>query len=81
MPLIPLLIGSSTALGIGYFCVDVYRNRHRLSQKSAPKVGLNCYETAILPDDVDFHAVGETVNHTSHGIGEAATESISSVLD
>lgn len=76
MPLLPLLVGSSTALGIGYFCVDVYRNRDRLSKKPVPEMDLTCYEVGFLDSD-DFRAVEQTVSHAGHAIGEASSECIS----
>lgn len=78
MPLLPLLIGSSTAFGIGYFCVDVYRNRCRLSGKAVPEADLSCYELGAIPDDVDFRAFGQTVSHAGHAIKEATSECMSS---
>ena len=76
MPLLPLLIGSSTALGIGYFCVDVYRNRRRLIEKPVPEVDLTCYGF-IIPDGDDLQAVGQAVSHAGHAIGEASSECMS----
>lgn len=77
MPLLPLLIGSSTALGIGYFCVDIHRNRRRLAEKPVPEVDLTCYELGIIPDSDDFQGVGHAVSHASHAIGEASSECMS----
>lgn len=73
MPLIPLLIGSSTALGVGYFCADVYRNRRRLSEKPVLETDLICYEIG-LPDQVDFRVAEQTLNHAGHAIGEVSSE-------
>jgi len=73
MPLIPLLIGSSTALGVGYFCADVYRNRRRLSEKPVPETDLTCYEIG-LPDQVDFRVAEQTLSHAGHAIGKASSE-------
>lgn len=77
MSLIPLLIGSLTALGMGYFCVDVYRNRRRLSMKQEPEVDLTCYELGLVPDGDDVQAVGQAVSHGGHAIGEASSECMS----
>jgi len=74
MPLIPLLIGSSTALGVGYFCVDLYRNRRKLTEKPSLGADLTCYELGDLPDGKDLHAVGQLVSHVEHGISEASSE-------
>ena len=69
-----LLIGLSTALGIGLFLADVYRHRQRLSQKPDPEVDLTCYELGIVPDGEDVRAVGQIVSHGGHAIGEATGE-------
>lgn len=74
MPLIPLLIGSSTALGISYFCVDLYRNRRRLAEKPVPEVDLTCYEIGDIPDGKDLQAVGHVVSHAAHRIAETSSE-------
>lgn len=76
MPLLPLLIGSFTALGIGYFCADVYRNRRRLTEAPVPKTDLTCYEID-LPDQVDLRGVEHTLSHASHAIGDASGECMS----
>lgn len=77
MPLLPLLIGSSTALGIGYFCVDVYRNQRRLAEKPVPEADLTCYELGVIPDGGDLQGVGQAVSHAGHAIGEASSECMS----
>ncbi|MGG6297277.1 hypothetical protein ACQ4M4_23025 [Leptolyngbya sp. AN02str] len=74
MPLIPLLIGSSTALGVGYFCVDLYRNRRRLAEKPVPEVDLTCYELGDILDGKGLQSVGQMVSHAEHGIAEASSE-------
>jgi len=74
MPLIPLLIGSSTALGVGYFCVDLYRNRRRLAEKPVPETDLTCYELGDIPAGNDLQAVGQAVSHASHAVGEVSSE-------
>ena len=71
MQLLPLLIGSSTALGIGYFCLDLYRNRRRLFTTSNPSVDLSCLDAWVAPDGNDLQ-VGQAVNHASHVVGEAS---------
>lgn len=76
MPFLPLLIGSSIATGVGYFCVDVYRNRRRLFERPVPEVDLTSYEFGI-PDHVDCQTIGQAVNHTGHAIGEATGECMS----
>ncbi|MBD2258495.1 hypothetical protein [Pseudanabaena sp. FACHB-2040] len=67
---LPLLIGSTTLLGFGYFCFDLYRNRRRLSEK--PEVDMVCYD--VLPlDGADSsavnHAVGEASQCIDGGLG------------
>ncbi|WP_416674253.1 hypothetical protein [Egbenema bharatensis] len=74
MPLIPLLIGSSTALGVGYFCADVYRNRRKLVEKPVPETDLTCYESGIIPEGDSFQGVGQAITHAGHGIAEASSE-------
>ncbi|MGP1388006.1 MAG: hypothetical protein ACTS2F_31005 [Thainema sp.] len=76
MPLLPILIGSSTVFGMGYFCVDIYRNRRRLSEKAVPEANLTCYELGV-PDEIDVHAIGQTLSHAEHAIGEATSEYMS----
>lgn len=76
MPLLPLLIGSFTATGVGYFCVDVYRNRRRLSDRPVLEADLTCYELGI-PDHVDCQRIGQTVDQTGHTLGEATSECMS----
>lgn len=73
MPLLHLLIGSSTALGVGYFCVDLYRNRRRVTEKPAPETDLTCYDIG-LPDQVDFRVAEQAISHASHALGEASSE-------
>lgn len=58
MPMIPLLIGSTTALGLGYFCADLYRNRRRLTEKPVPEADVTCYEFGDIPTGKDLEAVG-----------------------
>jgi hypothetical protein len=74
MPLIPLLIGSSTALGIGYFGADLYRNRRKLAEKPVPKTDLTCYELGDIPNGDALQAVGQVVSHAGHGIADASSE-------
>ncbi len=70
MQLLPLLI-ISTALGIGFFCLDLYRNRRRLLIKSNPSVDLSCLDAWAYLDGDDLQ-VGQAVNHASHVVGEAS---------
>jgi hypothetical protein len=63
-------------LGISYFCVDVYRNRYRLSERTVPETDLTCYEVGVL-DGADFRAAEQTISHAGHAIGEASGECIS----
>lgn len=72
MQLLPLFIGSSTALGIGCFCLDLYRNRRRLSTKPNLTIDLVCYDPLPSPDGDDLQAVGQAVSHVSHAVGDAS---------
>ena len=77
MPLIPLLSGLSTALGIGYFCADLYRNRRKMAEQSVPDADLTCYELGDIPDGDDLQGVGQVLSHAGHGIAEASSECMS----
>lgn len=66
MQFVPLTIVASTALGAGYFCLDLYRNRRRLTTK--PTVDLVCYDS--LP--CENGDVSQALSHVSHGIGDAS---------
>lgn len=77
MPLIPLLIGSSTALGMGYFCVDLYRNRRKLAEKPGPEVDLTCYEFGDIPNGKDLQVVGDAIGQAGHGMVETSSECVS----
>jgi hypothetical protein len=67
---LPILMGSATLFGFGYFCLDFYRNRQRLSKK--PEVSMVCYDTSPL-DGADSsaanHAVGEAGHCIDGGLG------------
>ncbi len=73
MSLLPLVISASTAIGLGYFGVDLYRNRRRLSEKPVPDVDLTCYEVGML-DRGDIPTVGNAVGHVGHSVAEASSE-------
>ncbi len=73
MPLFPLLIGSSTVLGIGYCCVDVYRNRKRLRDKT-PDADLTGYELESAAVDAGLQTLGRATNHAGHAASEAVGE-------
>lgn len=76
MHILPLLVASSTALGFGYFCLDVYRNRHRLSPQTKPTTDLACCEFVPIPDGSDLQAVGQTVTHMSHAAEHCASDGV-----
>ncbi|MBE9156981.1 hypothetical protein IQ265_09090 [Nodosilinea sp. LEGE 06152] len=80
MPLLPLVIGSSTALGIGYFCADLYRNRRRLAEQPEPQADMTCYELGDIPRGEDLEAMGRAVSHAGHGVAEASSECISGTI-
>ncbi|HEY9877003.1 MAG TPA: hypothetical protein V6D29_01045 [Leptolyngbyaceae cyanobacterium] len=67
MQLVPLVIVSSTVLGVGYFCLDLYRNRRRLAMK--PTVSLVCYDS--LP--CENGDASQAVSQVSHAVGDAST--------
>lgn len=77
MPLLPLVIGSSTALGMGYFCADLYRNRRRLAEKPMPETNLTCYELGDIPTGKDLEAIGQAVSRAGHEVAEASSDCIS----
>ena len=79
-PFLPLAIGLPTAIGVGCFCADIYRSRRRLGQKPAPAVDTTGYEAGIVPDGGDLHAIGQTVNHANHAVGEVSGECMSGGL-
>lgn len=67
-------------MGVGCFCVDIYRNRRRLGQKPAPVVDMTGCDPGIIPDGGDLHAIGQTVNYTGHAVGEVSGECVSGGL-
>ena len=79
-PFLPLTIGLPTAIGVGCFCLDIYRNRRRLAQKPVPAVDMTGCDPGIILDGDDLHAIGQTVNHASHAVGEVSGEYVSSGL-
>ena len=80
MSLLSPLIGLFAALGIGYFCADVYRNRRRLTEKPVPEADLNCHEIGIL-DQVDFRVAEHTLSHMGQAIGETSSECTSGGIE
>jgi len=74
MYLIPLLlIGTITAIGVGYFCLDLYRNRHRLSQKPYPVLDPSTSESWPGPECGEVPVVESSTSHgVGHGVGEAS---------
>ncbi|MEM1255627.1 MAG: hypothetical protein AAGI69_24585 [Cyanobacteria bacterium P01_H01_bin.21] len=76
-PFLPLAIGLPTAIGVGCFCLDIYRNRRRLAQKPVPAVDMTGCDPGIIPDGDDLHAIGQTV---SHAMGEVSGECVSGGL-
>jgi hypothetical protein len=74
MPLIPLIIIATVLLGIGYFVLDLYRNRHRLSTPPDPILDLSGSEAWAVPDGNDSHTLEQITDHiseASHAAGEA----------
>lgn len=81
MHILPLLIVSSTALGLGYCCLDVYRNRHRLSPQQKPTVDLAGCEIIPIPDGDDLHTVGQAVTHISHAAEHCASDGVGKCVE
>ena len=79
-PFLPIAVGLPTAVGVGSFCADIYRNRRRLRRKPVPAVDMTGCDAGIVPDGGDLHAIGQTVNHASHGVGEVSGECMSGGL-
>ncbi|MGD1951891.1 MAG: hypothetical protein ACFB14_19930 [Leptolyngbyaceae cyanobacterium] len=79
-PFLPLAIGLPTAVGVGCLCLDIYRNRHRLGQEPTPVVDMTGCDPGIIPDGGDLHAIGQTVNHASHAVGEVSGKCVSGGL-
>jgi hypothetical protein len=84
MAIIPLLVGCSIAIGVGYFCVDLYRNRRRLTAEPTAAVNLSA---STLADPVEVkdiqtteQALGEAIHHASSGI-EHGVEAIARTLE
>lgn len=73
MSLLPLVIGASTAIGLGYLGVDLYRNRRRLTEKPVPDVDWTCYEVGVL-DGEDIQTVDNAADHVGHGVADAYSE-------
>lgn len=79
MHLIPLLISSFTAAGIGYFCIDLYRNRSRLNEKPTPPADAFCFDTLPSSEGNQVHAVGHAVSEASHHAGEGAGHCVEAI--
>jgi hypothetical protein len=66
-----VLTGAVTALGIGYFCVDLYRNRNnRLSrfEPIADITGVECSPNAIHGVEDASHSIGDGVGRCVEAI-------------
>jgi hypothetical protein len=83
MAIVPLLVGCSIAIGIGYFCVDLYRNRRRLTEEPSAAVNLSASTIADSLEVKDIQAteqvLGEVVHHAGSGI-EQSIEAIANTL-
>ncbi|MEM1242445.1 MAG: hypothetical protein AAGI45_21655 [Cyanobacteria bacterium P01_H01_bin.26] len=79
-PFLPIAVGLPTAVGVGCFCADIYRNRRRLGQKSVPAVDMTGGDVGIVPDGGDLHGIGQAVNHAGHGAVEVSGECMSGGL-
>jgi hypothetical protein len=84
MSIVPLLVSSSIAIGIGYFCVDLYRNRRRLTADPTAAVNLSASTIADPLEVKDIQAteqvLGEVVHHAGSGI-EQGVEAIARTLE
>jgi hypothetical protein len=84
MAVIPLLVGSTIAIGIGYFCIDLYRNRNRLTSDTTATVNLSASTVADPLEVQDIQAaeqgLGEAIHHASDGI-EKGVEAIANALN
>lgn len=81
MPAVPLLIASAIATGIGYFCVDVYRNRRRLTAASAASVNLSTSTVADPLEVKDVQAAEQVLGEASHHISEGIEQSIEAIAN
>jgi hypothetical protein len=66
--------GLITVLGVGYFCVDLYRNRSkRLSrfEAIADVTGLECSPNALQVENEIAHNAAHWVAEASHTVGES----------
>jgi hypothetical protein len=61
-----VLTGAVTALGVGYFCVDLYRNRNQRLSHFEPIADITGVE--FSPNVV--HAEGELSHNIGDGLGE-----------
>lgn len=73
MQLIPLIIAVPTVMGIGYFGLDLYRNRHRLSKKPNSTVDLSYLENLPTPDGDEVQAIEHTASHVVHHAASEAS--------
>ncbi|NJM76511.1 MAG: hypothetical protein HC852_12895 [Acaryochloridaceae cyanobacterium RU_4_10] len=65
------IVGSFTALGVGYFCIDLYRNRHKLSSGIDEVTGLDSAVSGLdFKDLTQAEHLLERVDKTTYGIDE-----------
>lgn len=81
-----LIAGSFAALGIGYFCIDLYRNRRqRSSDEVMTGLGFNSDLSGL--DCVDLPAgeqtltqMGHAFEKTSHGIAHGFEQGLDAIV-
>jgi hypothetical protein len=69
------IVGSFTALGIGYFCIDLYRNRRQLSSGIDEISGLDSAVSGLEFEDLakaehSLEQASHALDKTSHDISE-----------
>lgn len=69
------IVGSFTALGIGYFCIDLYRNRRQLSSGIDRMSGLDSAVSGPNFEDLvngenPLDRASHTLDKTNHGLDE-----------
>lgn len=63
-----VLTGAVTALGVGYFCVDLYHNRSKRLSHFEPIADVTGFE--YIPNDLPIE--NGIAHHAVNGLGEAS---------
>jgi hypothetical protein len=81
-----ILAGSLTALGVGCFCVDMYRNRNRRSSETNESTDLavgGAIDLAIFDVELSDLPAGEQISHavseSGHSIGHAIGHGVETI--